>query len=341
MASVASVQDPTSVPAGTIADPSLKEAMSSLSKGGEYDASADQEANKREADEREAALEQRREEDRATARSWLQGVLQRELPEDMHEALKDGTALCETINALSEGSVPNISRSKMAFQQMENIGFYLAAVEAYGLRQEYTFQTVDLYEAQNMPGVINSLIHLKNLAKEKGFQPEPFAADPEVSAEPEVEAEAAGNAEAEAGQQEEENTPAEETPTEVEAAEEAETEGAASDGEGTDGDSTEAQMAEAIGEDGTAAQEIAGVNDDVAADIAEAVETTMAPEDGVTEEDKGNDKDAKVADDKPESETAEKATPADASSANTAGKEAAGRSLSMTGKALPMPRRKK
>ena len=37
--------------------------------------------------------------------------------------------------------------------QMENIGFFLDGCYAYGLQKTDVFQTVDLYEGQNMPQV--------------------------------------------------------------------------------------------------------------------------------------------------------------------------------------------
>ena len=47
--------------------------------------------------------------------------------------------------------------SKMAFKQMENIGKFLDASEKYGVQRLDLFQTVDLYEGQNMPQVINGI----------------------------------------------------------------------------------------------------------------------------------------------------------------------------------------
>lgn len=52
----------------------------------------------------------------------------------------------------------------MNFQQMENIGKFLAAIEVYGVKSSDSFQTVDLFEKQNIFQVINTLIHLRNLA---------------------------------------------------------------------------------------------------------------------------------------------------------------------------------
>ena len=57
------------------------------------------------------------------------------------------------INALG-GSNIKINTSKMAFKQMENIGNFLEACYAYGVLKTDTFQTVDLYEKQNMAQVV-------------------------------------------------------------------------------------------------------------------------------------------------------------------------------------------
>jgi len=39
------------------------------------------------------------------------------------------------------------------WKQMENIGNFLDACEKYGCNKQDIFQTVDLYEAQNIPQV--------------------------------------------------------------------------------------------------------------------------------------------------------------------------------------------
>ena len=46
---------------------------------------------------------------------------------------------------------------------MENIGNFLTQCEAYGLTKQDLFQTVDLYEGQNMPQVISNLPPLTKL----------------------------------------------------------------------------------------------------------------------------------------------------------------------------------
>ena len=49
---------------------------------------------------------------------------------------------------------------KSISSQMENVGNYLGACEAYGVPKTDLFQTVDLYEGQNMPLVVNGIIAL-------------------------------------------------------------------------------------------------------------------------------------------------------------------------------------
>ncbi|XP_033636700.1 muscle-specific protein 20-like [Asterias rubens] len=102
-------------------------------------------------------------------RVWIKAVVGEPLGDNFHEALKDGTMLCKLINVLQPGSVKKINTSKMAFKMMENIGMYLEATDTYGLPKSDSFQTVDLYEAQNMPQVINGIMALGRKAQAKGF----------------------------------------------------------------------------------------------------------------------------------------------------------------------------
>ena len=84
-------------------------------------------------------------------------------------ALKDGVVLCKLANALECSAKPiKFNESKMAFKQMENIGNFLGAIEEFGVSKADSFQTVDLYEAQNMPAVINGLSALARKAQSKG-----------------------------------------------------------------------------------------------------------------------------------------------------------------------------
>ena len=82
--------------------------------------------------------------------------------------LKDGVVLCNVINKLG-GNIKRINSSAMVFKQMENIGNFLDGCEKMGVANSDLFQTVDLYEGQNMPQVINGLHALGRKAGSMGF----------------------------------------------------------------------------------------------------------------------------------------------------------------------------
>jgi len=79
---------------------------------------------------------------------------------DVHVALKDGIVLCHLANVIRPSSVKKINTGSMAFKQMENIGNFLSFCEGLGCSKTDMFQTVDLYEAANIPQVINGIFAL-------------------------------------------------------------------------------------------------------------------------------------------------------------------------------------
>jgi len=76
---------------------------------------------------------------------------------DVQTMFKDGVILCHAINVLAPGSVKKINMNKMAFKQMENIGNFLGGCEGVGCLKSDIFQTVDLFEASNIPAVIDGI----------------------------------------------------------------------------------------------------------------------------------------------------------------------------------------
>jgi len=92
------------------------------------------------------------------------------------EWLKSGTLLCELINTLLPGAVKKIHKTatiKMAALRMnkeyENISFFLDGCVKYGLQKTDLFQTVDLYEGQNLAQVQMTIFKLGGMAQNKGF----------------------------------------------------------------------------------------------------------------------------------------------------------------------------
>jgi len=129
------------------------------------------------------------------AKNWIIAVLddgdvehelstgQISTPDEFAEGLQDGKLLCKLINVIKPGSVKKINENKMAFKQMENIGNFLSACEALGANKIDLFQTVDLYEKQNIPQVINGIFTLGRKASKIGYDgprlgPEEAAANP-------------------------------------------------------------------------------------------------------------------------------------------------------------------
>ncbi|XP_020605590.1 transgelin-like [Orbicella faveolata] len=109
----------------------------------------------------------------AQIRGWINQVIGEQVlkPEpdakDFHESLKDGVILVNLANALG-GKIKG-NQSKMAFKMMENIGKFLEFCDSLGVPKTDVFQTVDLYEGQNIPQVINGLHALARKAYSSGM----------------------------------------------------------------------------------------------------------------------------------------------------------------------------
>uniref|UniRef100_U5EYQ9 Transgelin n=1 Tax=Corethrella appendiculata TaxID=1370023 RepID=U5EYQ9_9DIPT len=85
--------------------------------------------------------------------------------DNFFEVLKDGVLLCNLVNCIVEGSVKKINTSKMAFKCMENISAFLEVAKKLGVPPQETFQSVDLWERQNLNSVV---ICLQSLGRKAG-----------------------------------------------------------------------------------------------------------------------------------------------------------------------------
>lgn len=75
--------------------------------------------------------------------------------DNFYEVLKDGVILCKLVNSIQPSTVKKINESKMAFKCMENLtAFTDAAMKIFGVPAQETFQSVDLWERQNLNAVV-------------------------------------------------------------------------------------------------------------------------------------------------------------------------------------------
>jgi len=101
-------------------------------------------------------------------REWIEAVLKKKLSGDsLQEALKSGIVVCQLLNKIWPGSIPEdkISPKEMAFFQRVNISTYLDACKARKMNLVDLFDTQDLYDNKNMAQVINHFYSLSGFAR--------------------------------------------------------------------------------------------------------------------------------------------------------------------------------
>ncbi|OXA50309.1 myophilin [Folsomia candida] len=104
---------------------------------------------------------------------WIAEIINKPLNtngemDNFYDVLKDGTILCELVNEIKAGSVKKINTSTMAFKCMENINNFLASATTLGVPSQEQFQTVDLWERQNLNSVVICLQSLGRKASNFG-----------------------------------------------------------------------------------------------------------------------------------------------------------------------------
>jgi len=106
---------------------------------------------------------------------WIQAVTGENLStsgdmDNVYELLKDGVLLCNLVNVMKPGIVKKVNKTTMAFKCMENINGFLEAARGMGVPPEELFQTIDLWERQNLNAVI---ICLQSLGRKGGNYGQP------------------------------------------------------------------------------------------------------------------------------------------------------------------------
>jgi len=95
------------------------------------------------------------------ALQFVEQTLGQTLGSDFQDALKNGQALCNFLNKLSPGAISKVNTRSMPFMCMENINNYIEATQKIGIPSEYSFMTVDLWEAKNLAQVALNIIAVK------------------------------------------------------------------------------------------------------------------------------------------------------------------------------------
>ncbi|KAG7487530.1 hypothetical protein MATL_G00024550 [Megalops atlanticus] len=102
-------------------------------------------------------------------RYWIEEVTGMPIGDNFQKGLKDGVILCELINKLQPGSVKKINHSQLNWHKLENLGNFIKAILAYGLKPNDIFEANDLFENGNMTQVQTTLLALASMAKTKGL----------------------------------------------------------------------------------------------------------------------------------------------------------------------------
>ncbi|KAI9484659.1 calponin homology domain-containing protein [Zychaea mexicana] len=69
----------------------------------------------------------------------------------LHQELKDGVLLCNLVNKLRPGTIKHVGQRDLSFIKMDNITRFLQGARQLGLNDAQLFETIDLFEAKDMP----------------------------------------------------------------------------------------------------------------------------------------------------------------------------------------------
>ncbi|CAO3591706.1 unnamed protein product [Absidia cylindrospora] len=81
----------------------------------------------------------------------------------LHHGLKDGVILCGLVNNLRPGTIKTVGQKDLSFIKMDNITRFLQGARQLGLEDAHLFETIDLFEAKDMPRVIHTILTLSQL----------------------------------------------------------------------------------------------------------------------------------------------------------------------------------
>ncbi|CAI4224233.1 unnamed protein product [Auanema sp. JU1783] len=98
---------------------------------------------------------------------WIKGLTNESIDtngsrDNFREQLKDGQLLCKMVNAVQPGTIKKIMKPMSNFNCLENINQFSAAARKFGVIDEETFQSVDLFDGRDLFSVS---VTLQSLAR--------------------------------------------------------------------------------------------------------------------------------------------------------------------------------
>uniref|UniRef100_A0A1I7YBR4 Calponin-homology (CH) domain-containing protein n=1 Tax=Steinernema glaseri TaxID=37863 RepID=A0A1I7YBR4_9BILA len=108
---------------------------------------------------------------------WIQELTKEDVSTEgsaanFREVLGDGQLVCKLLNAIKAGTVKKIMKPNSNFNCLENINQFCAGVRKLGVKDEETFQSVDLFEGRDLFSVCVTLQSLaRKVEKEFGIAP--------------------------------------------------------------------------------------------------------------------------------------------------------------------------
>ncbi|WKX89057.1 hypothetical protein Q1695_008590 [Nippostrongylus brasiliensis] len=78
-------------------------------------------------------------------------------PENFREQLRDGQRLCKLLNTIQAGTVKKIMKPISNFNCLENLNQFTTTCRKMGVKDEETFQSVDLFDGRDLFSVCVTL----------------------------------------------------------------------------------------------------------------------------------------------------------------------------------------
>uniref|UniRef100_A0A7S2S223 Calponin-homology (CH) domain-containing protein n=1 Tax=Mucochytrium quahogii TaxID=96639 RepID=A0A7S2S223_9STRA len=99
------------------------------------------------------------------AQRWMEIILEEQFPSNFHDSLRSGVRLCKVVNTIWPKSIPQIKRSMVPHNQVQNINNYLHACNKLGMDDSQLFLANDLFEGHDLEKVAKNILMLKMIVQ--------------------------------------------------------------------------------------------------------------------------------------------------------------------------------